>query len=159
MNILTFLPLIFLIGLMVLMTRSAKKKQQQAADMRDQMQPGTGIRTIGGVYATVKEVHQDTVLLEIAPGVHTVFAKNAVAAVLDDDEYHRIVHGAEPVTGASAVPDDASSLTGPGEGPVVGLDKTGADVPERPEGEAGPAGGAKENKRGDGDAGGDADAK
>ncbi|MEU6612118.1 preprotein translocase subunit YajC, partial [Streptomyces shenzhenensis] len=30
------------------MTRSAKKKQQQANDMRNQMQPGSGVRTIGG---------------------------------------------------------------------------------------------------------------
>ena len=53
--------------------------------MRNDMQPGAGVRTIGGMYATVKEVHDDTVLLEVAPGVHAVFAKNAIGAVLDDD--------------------------------------------------------------------------
>ncbi|AYN36797.1 preprotein translocase subunit YajC [Streptomyces albus] len=91
---------------MFLMTRSAKKKQQQAVQMREQVQPGTGIRTIGGMYATVKEVNEDTLLLEVAPGVHAVYAKNSVGAVLDDEEYNRIVHG----TGTE-VPDDASSLT------------------------------------------------
>ena len=69
MNIVTLLPFIVLIGAMFLMTRSAKKKQQAAAQMRNEMQPGTGIRTIGGMYATVKEVHDDAVLLEVAPGV------------------------------------------------------------------------------------------
>ncbi|MCG7526132.1 preprotein translocase subunit YajC [Streptomyces sp. OfavH-34-F] len=115
MNPLTLLPLIVLIGAMFLMTRSAKKKQAAAAAMRDEMQPGTGVRTIGGMYATVKELHDDTVLLEVAPGVHAVYAKNAIGAVLDDAEYNRIVHGDEPeldVDGA-IVPDDASSLTGP----------------------------------------------
>ncbi|MGW7498113.1 preprotein translocase subunit YajC, partial [Streptomyces luteogriseus] len=63
MSLLTLLPFIVLIGAMFLMTRSAKKKQQQAADMRNQMQPGSGIRTIGGMYATVKEVNEDTVLV------------------------------------------------------------------------------------------------
>ncbi|KOG61122.1 primase [Streptomyces griseoflavus] len=110
MSIVTLLPFIVLIGAMFLMTRSAKKKQQQAAQMRDEMQPGTGIRTIGGMYATVKEIHDDTVLLEVAPGVHALYAKNAVGAVLADEEYNRILDGAEgkdhPV-----VPDDASSLT------------------------------------------------
>ncbi|MET9935640.1 preprotein translocase subunit YajC, partial [Streptomyces sp. NPDC006324] len=53
MSIVTLLPFIVLIGAMFLMTRSAKKKQQQAAQMRDEMQPGTGVRTIGGMYATV----------------------------------------------------------------------------------------------------------
>ncbi|OEJ27827.1 preprotein translocase subunit YajC [Streptomyces agglomeratus] len=112
MNIVTLLPFIVLIGAMFLMTRSAKKKQQAAAQMRNDMQPGTGVRTIGGMYATVKEVHDDTVLLEVAPGVHAVYAKNSVGAVLDDEEYNRIVHGdGDLKIDAPVVPDDASSLT------------------------------------------------
>ncbi|MFE5855261.1 preprotein translocase subunit YajC [Streptomyces sp. NPDC056500] len=111
MNLLTFLPFVVLIGAMFLMTRSAKKKQQQAAQMRDSMQPGTGVRTIGGMYATVKELHEDTVLLEVAPGVHAVYAKNSIGAVLDDEEYNRIVHGDDPAEQTTIVPDDASSLT------------------------------------------------
>ncbi|WP_200428328.1 preprotein translocase subunit YajC [Streptomyces sp. NE5-10] len=109
------LPFIVLIGAMFLMTRSAKKKQAQAAEMRNQMQPGTGVRTIGGMYATVKEIQDETVLLEVAPGVHAVYAKNAIGAVLDDAEYNRIVHGDTEDDGAAdsdaVVPDDASSLT------------------------------------------------
>ncbi|MFF0475565.1 preprotein translocase subunit YajC [Streptomyces sp. NPDC004284] len=112
MNIVTLLPFIVLIGAMFLMTRSAKKKQQAAAQMRDEMQPGTGVRTIGGMYATVKEIGDETVLLEVAPGVHAVYAKNAIGAVLDDAEYNRIVHGDDEESDTdTVVPDDASSLT------------------------------------------------
>jgi preprotein translocase subunit YajC len=112
-NILTLLPFIVLIGAMFLMTRSAKRKQQQAASMRNDMQPGTGVRTIGGIYATVKEVNDETVLLDAGPGVELLFAKNAIGAVLTDDEYNRIVHGIEHDLKADGdvVPDDASSLT------------------------------------------------
>jgi preprotein translocase subunit YajC len=112
-NIVTLLPFIVLIGAMFLMTRSAKKKQQAAAAMRNEMQPGTGIRTIGGMYATVKEVHDDAVLLEVAPGVHAFYAKNSIGAVLEDDEYNRIVHGVatDLKSDSPVVPDDASSLT------------------------------------------------
>ncbi|MEU9059328.1 preprotein translocase subunit YajC [Streptomyces sp. NPDC048430] len=114
MSLVTLLPFIVLIGAMFLMTRSAKKKQQAAAQMRNDMQPGTGVRTIGGMYATVKEIQDDTVLLEVAPGVHAIFAKNAIGAVLDDAEYNRIVHGDDDELDAdgTVVPDDASSLTG-----------------------------------------------
>ncbi|MEU9117004.1 preprotein translocase subunit YajC [Streptomyces sp. NPDC048483] len=113
MSIVTLLPFIVLIGAMFLMTRSAKKKQQAAQQMRNEMQPGTGIRTIGGMYATVKEIHEESVLLEVAPGVHAIYAKNAIGAVLADDEYNRILDGADPVkTNEAVVPDDASSLTG-----------------------------------------------
>lgn len=113
MNILTLLPFIVLIGAMVLMTRSSKRKQQQAVDMRNQMQPGSGVRTIGGMFATVKEVNEETVLLDAGPGVELLFAKNAIGSVLNDDEYNRIVHGIEHDlrSDADVVPDDASSLT------------------------------------------------
>ncbi|MEU0946101.1 preprotein translocase subunit YajC [Streptomyces canus] len=113
MSLVTLLPFIVLIGAMFLMTRSAKKKQQQAASMRNDMQPGSGVRTIGGMYATVKEVNEDTVLLDAGPGVDLLFAKNAIGAVLTDDEYNRIVHGIEHdlKSDSDVVPDDASSLT------------------------------------------------
>ncbi|MFJ4769795.1 preprotein translocase subunit YajC [Streptomyces uncialis] len=147
MSLVTLLPFIVLIGAMFLMTRSAKKKQQQAVQMRDQMQPGSGVRTIGGLYATVKEVSDDTVLVEAAPGVHLIFAKNAIGAVLDDDEYNRLVHGtefsddddADEITG-SAVPDDASSLTeADGAGSRIDLGKSDAEAKDKPDTEDTPA--------------------
>ncbi|MFD7509340.1 preprotein translocase subunit YajC [Streptomyces sp. NPDC059853] len=113
MDIAFLFPFILLIGVMFLMTRSAKNRQRQAMEMRDSMEPGTGVRTIGGMYAEVKEVREDTVLLELAPGVHALFAKNAIGAVLDADEYERIINGESPYDDEDApvVPDDASSLT------------------------------------------------
>ncbi|MEU9106456.1 preprotein translocase subunit YajC [Streptomyces xanthophaeus] len=129
MNLVTLLPFIVLIGAMFLMTRSAKKKQQAAAQMRDHMTPGTGVRTIGGMYATVKEVGDDTVTLEVAPGVHAIYAKNAIGAVLEDAEYNRIVHGIgdDAVSDTPVVPDDASSLT---EEPKTELGKGEDEAPK-----------------------------
>ncbi|WP_330295441.1 MULTISPECIES: preprotein translocase subunit YajC [unclassified Streptomyces] len=124
MNIISLLPFLLIIGAMFLLTRSQKKKQQQAVQMRDQLTPGTGVRTIGGMYATVKEIGDDTVTLEIAPGVHAMFAKNAIGAVLEDEEYNRIVHGVSDdlTIDTPVVPDDASSLT-EGEAPKLDLGK------------------------------------
>ncbi|MFI0720231.1 preprotein translocase subunit YajC [Streptomyces sp. NPDC021224] len=92
------LILIFIvaIGGMLLMTRSAKNKQRQVLEMREKMEPGAGIRTIGGMYAVVKEVNQETVLLELTDGVHAHFTKGAISAVLSEQEFNRIVHGIEP---------------------------------------------------------------
>jgi preprotein translocase subunit YajC len=126
----TLLPFIVLIGAMFLMTRSAKKKQQAAARMRDEMQAGAGVRTIGGIYGMVKEVRDDAVLLEVADGTHMLFAKNAVGAVLDADEFDRIVndlpHDDLESDDLPVVPDDASELTGEGEG-KIDLEKSAAD--------------------------------
>ncbi|CAM5308806.1 MULTISPECIES: preprotein translocase subunit YajC [Streptomyces] len=132
MSLVTLLPFIVLIGAMFLMTRSAKKKQQQAADMRNQMQPGSGVRTIGGMYGTVKEVSDDTVLLDAGPGVELLFAKNAIGAVLSDDEYNRIVHGIEHDLKSDVVPDDASSLTETDE-PAAASDEKSVDLGKKDE--------------------------
>lgn len=160
----TLLPFIVLIGAMFLMTRSAKNKQRQAAQMRDQMGPGTGVRTIGGMYATVKEVHEDAVLLEVAPGVHAFYAKNAVGAVLDDAEYNRIVHGIDPddtddaadddaADDTPVVPDDASSLT-EAEGETADTEAADEDKKTDLSKPSAAADAPKEDKRDD-----DADAK
>lgn len=137
MSLVTLLPFIVLIGAMFLMTRSAKKKQQQAADMRNQMQPGSGVRTIGGMYGTVKEVSDDTVLLDAGPGVELLFAKNAIGAVLSDDEYNRIVHGIEHDLKSDVVPDDASSLTETDETDAAAAsDEKAVDLGKKDENEA-----------------------
>jgi preprotein translocase subunit YajC len=180
-SLVTILPFIVLIGAMFLMTRSAKRKQAAAATMRNEVQPGVGVRTIGGMYATVKEVHDEMVLLEVAPGVHAVYAKNAIGSVLDDEEYNRIVHGDDQASDALGldapiVPDDASSLTG-GDDSASRIDlgkKPGADLTKPESAKGGDAGtgtepedskadaeakDAKADAKGEGKADGEADAK
>jgi preprotein translocase subunit YajC len=97
-----FFMVIVLAGLMFVTMRSNKKRQQQAQDMRNRLEPGAGVRTIGGMYALVKDVTDEAVELEVAPGVHALYAKQAIAQVLDPIEYNRIVHGEEPETDAAA---------------------------------------------------------
>jgi preprotein translocase subunit YajC len=123
------LILIFLIAIvgMLFMTRSAKNKQRAVMEMRDKMEPGTGIRTIGGMYAVVKEVNQETVLLELTDGVHAHFTKGAISAVLSEDEFNRIVHGIEPEDTEGEADEDGDA--GP-HGTEATAD--GADTPDAP---------------------------
>jgi preprotein translocase subunit YajC len=119
------LILIFLIAIvgMLFMTRSAKNKQRAVMEMRDKMEPGTGIRTIGGMYAVVKEVNQETVLLELTDGVHAHFTKGAISAVLSEEEFNRIVHGIEP--------EEPEGLDADADGKDAAADE-GADTPDTP---------------------------
>jgi preprotein translocase subunit YajC len=112
--------LVLIVGVMFMMTRSAKNKQRQAQNMRSEMEPGTGVRTIGGMYAVVKEVNDETVLLELTDGVHAHFAKNAIGAVLSEDEFNRIVHGIEP--------EEPADSAEPGEITADAADATTGDV-------------------------------
>ncbi|HEX2771852.1 MAG TPA: preprotein translocase subunit YajC, partial [Micromonosporaceae bacterium] len=45
--------------------------------------PGDEIVTIGGLYGTVISVDDETVTLEVAPGVHTRYARPAIARVVN----------------------------------------------------------------------------
>ncbi|MFC8450538.1 preprotein translocase subunit YajC [Kitasatospora sp. NPDC057223] len=87
--IILLLPIIAI----VLMFRSQKKRQQQQQSMQTSLEPGAGVRTIGGLYGQVKAVNAETVEIEIAPGVVTHFTKGAIAAVLDPQEYDAIING------------------------------------------------------------------
>ncbi|MEV4558061.1 preprotein translocase subunit YajC [Kitasatospora sp. NPDC049285] len=76
-----------------LMFRSQKKRQAQQQTMQTALQAGSGVRTIGGMYALVKAVNEETVELEIAPGVVAHYTKGAIAAVLEPLEYDAIING------------------------------------------------------------------
>jgi preprotein translocase subunit YajC len=118
---------VVMIGAMILMTRSAKNKQRQATQMRSQMEPGTGVRTIGGMYAVVKEVNEETVLLELTDGVHAHFAKNAIGAVLSEEEFNRIVHGIDPEE-----PEDLEESARSSEPAEPSADAAGDDLDATP---------------------------
>jgi preprotein translocase subunit YajC len=82
---LIFIILIF--GLMwLLFIRPQRRKQQAQQDMLSNVGPGDEIVTAGGLYGTVRGVEDDTVLLEIAPGLEVKLAKRAVAAVMPPED-------------------------------------------------------------------------
>lgn len=92
MDILSLLPILLIfVVIYFFMIKPAKKRQQEAAQTQNSLRPGSEVRTIAGLFATVTEVEDDSVILEIAPGVHSRYLKSAIAAVLstgDDDGDH-----------------------------------------------------------------------
>ncbi|MFJ1795501.1 preprotein translocase subunit YajC [Kitasatospora griseola] len=116
-----------------LMFRSQKKRQSQMQTMQSALQPGSGVRTIGGMYALVKAVNDETIELEVAPGVVAHYTKGAIAAVLEPLEYDAIINGrpAEDESEEDAV--EAVEGTDADEKPLsLSKDeaKAGAEAPE-----------------------------
>ncbi|MFJ9694642.1 preprotein translocase subunit YajC [Kitasatospora sp. NPDC101183] len=112
MQYIILLPLLLMV---VAMFRANKKRQAQMQQTQTALQPGAGVRTIGGMYALVKAVNEETVELEVAPGVVSHFTKSAIAAVLEFQEYDAIINGrpAEDELSeaeAEAEPEDAVSV-------------------------------------------------
>jgi preprotein translocase subunit YajC len=74
-----FLPfLIVLIGVMFFSSRKQRRAMQATIDLHDSLQPGDRVHTTAGLEATVSAITDDTVDLEIAPGVVTTWMKMAI---------------------------------------------------------------------------------
>ena len=77
--LMTFAPLVLLFVLMYFMIiRPQRKKQKEEQKMRDSLQVGDEIVTIGGIYGTVAEVKDAYVLLEVDKDVKIRVNKQAI---------------------------------------------------------------------------------
>ena len=93
--------------LLILAPQRRKLRQQQ--EMTARLVPGVEIMTTAGLFATVKDVTDDEVYLEVSPGVVQRYVKGAIA---------RVITPVEPDPDSS---DDDGSGTEPGstEGPAA----------------------------------------
>ncbi|MBB5825635.1 preprotein translocase subunit YajC [Micromonospora carbonacea subsp. aurantiaca] len=69
-----------------MMIRPQQKRRREAERMQSTLGPGDEVVTIGGLYGTVTGVDDETVLLEVAPGVQTRYARPAIARVVSQAE-------------------------------------------------------------------------
>jgi preprotein translocase subunit YajC len=78
------LMIVLLFGVMYfMMIRPQQRRRREAEQMQKAIAPGDEIVTIGGLYGTVISIDDETVTLEVAPGVHTRYARPAVARVVN----------------------------------------------------------------------------
>jgi preprotein translocase subunit YajC len=76
-------PILF-IGLMVvlvwfLLIMPQRRRQQAQRQAREAVNPGDTILTAGGIYATVREVRDHDLTVEIAPGLEVRLDRRAIA--------------------------------------------------------------------------------
>ncbi|MFC8845490.1 MULTISPECIES: preprotein translocase subunit YajC [unclassified Micromonospora] len=81
------LMIALLFGVMYfMMIRPQQKRRREAERMQSALAPGDEVVTIGGLYGTVTGVDDETVLLEVAPGVQARYARPAIARVVSQAE-------------------------------------------------------------------------
>lgn len=79
MEIVTLLPLIIILGaFMFFASRRQRKAMQATIDLHESLRIGDRIHTTSGLQATITDLGDDTVELEIAPGVVTTWMKLAI---------------------------------------------------------------------------------
>lgn len=62
------------------MIRPQNKKQKEIANFRKNLEVGQSIITAGGIYGKIKEIEDDSVVVEIASGVKIKVDKNSIYA-------------------------------------------------------------------------------
>lgn len=82
---------LLLVAMVGFLFYTQRKRKAQGQQMQSTLKVGSSIMTTAGLFATVVSVEDDGVILEVAPGVHSKYARAAISRVLDAPE------GAEPL--------------------------------------------------------------
>ena len=77
------LALIFVV-MWFFMIRPQKKQQKELQNFRDSLAKGDKVVTIGGIFGTIVEVKDDTVLMEVDNGVKIRVSKQALVKDFTD---------------------------------------------------------------------------
>ena len=77
--------IIVLIVLMFLQSSKQRKAMKALRDMQDSLAVGDKVLTTSGVHATVVSIGEETLGLEIAPGVRTQWDRRVIREKLDTD--------------------------------------------------------------------------
>jgi preprotein translocase subunit YajC len=108
----SYTSLLFIVGIFALiyfmMIRPQQRRRREVQNMQSAMGIGDEIITVGGLYGTIRSIDDDSVLLEIAPGVTARYAKAAIGKVnqkavsddaVDDEDATETVDEESPAPG------------------------------------------------------------
>ncbi|WP_248491800.1 preprotein translocase subunit YajC [Tsukamurella sp. PLM1] len=86
MELLLPLMLVLMLVFMFFQFRKQKKQMNETMEMQAGLTVGTKVMTSTGLYGTVVGLGDDTIDLEIAPGVTTTWVRRAIAKILTPEE-------------------------------------------------------------------------
>lgn len=90
------------------MIRPQQRRRREVQQMQAGMGPGDEIITVGGLYGTIRSIDDESVLLEIAPGVTAKYARAAIGKVNQKaDGGDEAAEDATPAPGAADTASDA----------------------------------------------------
>ncbi len=83
MDILSLAPILLLVvAFYFLLIRPQKNRQKKHAQMVSAVAPGTEVMTTAGIFGTVREVNDEELNLEIAPGTVIRILPTAISKVI-----------------------------------------------------------------------------
>ena len=76
---------LILVSFYLLIIRPQRARAKAAQQLQESLVPGAKVMTTAGLYGTLTEIRDDSVLLEVSPGVTLRFAKAAVGRIVPED--------------------------------------------------------------------------
>ncbi len=114
MEIVSFLPILIILGaFMFFASRRQKKAMQATIDLHDSLRVGDRIHTTSGLEGKIAGITDDSVDLEIAPGVVTRWMKLAVRERIEPGDDEPTLDAAGP-TGATEITESTGTFGTPG---------------------------------------------
>jgi preprotein translocase subunit YajC len=98
-----------------LMIRPQQRRRREQQALQSSIGPGDEVMTIGGLYGTVVDVDDESITLEVAPGITNRYTRGAVNRV--------VTSASQPAEEDEAVEDDLE--------PPTGKAKTADEIVER----------------------------
>lgn len=93
----TILMVVLLIGVFYLMYRSNKKQERETADMRNNLEIGDEITTIGGIIGEIVRIKEETVTIETGKDRTKIRILRSAVRSVDVHAYEKRGDGKKPV--------------------------------------------------------------
>lgn len=104
-NLTVFLPLFVVMGaFMFFASRRQKKAMQATIDLHESLRIGDRVHTTSGLQATITGITDDTVDLEIAPGVVTTWMKLAIRDKIEPEDTAESTEAADTILADADIP-------------------------------------------------------
>ena len=101
-------PLLWIVAIALifwlLIIRPAQRRQKQIAQVQSAIAPGETVVLTSGIFGTVRETDDATLLVEISPGVSIKVARGAIGSVVRPDQADEAP--ADDVTRSTDVDDE-----------------------------------------------------
>ena len=101
----TIIMIVLLVGLFYLMYRSNKKQEREAAQMRNSLEVGDEITTIGGIIGEIVKIKEETVTIETGKDRTKIRILRSAVRTVDVHAYEKRGDGRRPEPVAEARPN------------------------------------------------------
>jgi preprotein translocase subunit YajC len=111
-QLIVFLPLLIILGaFMYIASRRQRRAMQATIDLHESLQVGDRVHTTSGLEATIAGITDDTVDLEIAPGVVTTWMKMAIRDRIEEDVEEDVADDADSAEITETDADEPGRIT------------------------------------------------